>query len=382
VRARNNRRDNGPAAAVELDDLPDPAALAVDQLLTELAGVTDATVTVYRILSGTEQRGSRAPVEYLCKYPAEGFSLDVLRDAHGGGDFRLYINAGDGQIIRKLSVSVVRAPPAPAPAPAAAAPGVDLVAALREGFAQQAQLLREALRPPPPAIDMPALLTATARMITELRGAVAPPAAAAAPAPDMLGRMDSLLSIFQKGLDIGREAASPDEGGIMGLVKELIKSPLIDAAAKQIATGGAVPLANPAPAVTAAAPARPAPIPNAPGVPGAPTQGEQMRFYLAQLVRKAHDNADPTLYAAYIVDNVPEPIVRGFIERADWFEELTRVHPPVANYRAWFEELHAALIEELTPDMSVDTNAGLTDPPGASNTAPDDASGSAADQPG
>jgi hypothetical protein len=363
VRAqRNSRRDGAASAAtVEIDQLPDPAALAVDSLLAEL-GATDATVTVYRILAGSEQRGSRAPIEYLCKYPAEGFSLDVLRDSHDGGDFRLYINSGDGQIVKKLSVSVVRKQTAAIPAaPQAAPPGGDVVAVLREGFAQQAQLLREALRPAP-ALDLPALMTAAANMITTLRTVAQPAQALPAPAPDLLGRMDAMLSIFQKGLDIGRESAGGEDGGILSFARDLIRSPLAEAAAKQLAAGAAPVAAapNPAPALPAAA--RPA--------PRQPTAEEQMKFYLAQLIREADQDADPVIIAAYILDKAPPAMVRSWTDRADWFDELCRHDPRVANYREWFEELHADLVQQRAA-MSVDTNAGLTGDPDGGTSAPD-----------
>src|SRR5882672_7225311 len=76
-----------PAATQALDELPDerpPGADALSVLMDELAGVGTGSVTVYRA-------GRNQQLGYLFKCSPEAFSLDELRDVHGGGEFRVFV---------------------------------------------------------------------------------------------------------------------------------------------------------------------------------------------------------------------------------------------------------------------------------------------------
>jgi hypothetical protein len=369
------------AAAADEDDLElpaeqglpaDPTSLSIDELLTDLAGSSDAVVNVYR-LRKTAERGQSA-YEYVAKYPVEMFTLDQLRDDHDGGDFRLFINRGR-DVIRRMRVSVAMkkaAPPGAAVAPVVggAAPGLEaLAAAMREGFAMMVRELA-AVRAAP-AVDVPALITAAGNMVQTLSAArpQAPPVAA--PPPDPVSRLEGMLTLFQKGVELGREANSPEDPGIFGMIRELLHSPLTEAAVREITARQSAPLAAPpapAPGVT---------VPPLAAVPPAPPRqangGHAMNpwgFYIGQLVEKASVGADPSLYADLILDNVKPHELREKVDRPDWFEWICSLQPNAIHYRGWFDALHAELslgLAERLAATNVDSRGQAAD-----GQAPDD----------
>lgn len=75
------------------------------------------------------------------------------------------------------------------------------------------------------------------------------------------------------------------------------------------------------------------------------------RDNLAALIYQAGRNKDPGLYASVMLDNIPpglDPaLLKGFIERPDWWAQLTQFAPGVAPYPAWFEEFREAVLEIL-----------------------------------
>lgn len=357
--------------------MPDPGAASLDALLADLEGAGNTVVTVYRVRKN--ERGGAPALVYVRKYPIDNFSLDTLRDDLKGGEFRLYIHQ-NGAFLKTVQLNVEAPEVAPAP-PSFSGTGLEqLAAAMREGFAQQSQLLREAMRPAQPAVDMPALVTAVGTMIQAMRTAVPSPAPVAlpSPAPSVLENFDKMLGLFQRGLEIGRESATPDEGGMMGMMREVIRT-FGPAAVEAVRTGqGAAvqlpPGATVPPLAAPAAQPQPAPVAAANGAAQPQPEKDMRAFYLGQLVKKAAADADPSLYAAWILDNVPADVVEQFTGRADWFEELERAQPQVTQYRSWFEELHGELVQQLAEiraDLTAQQGGGIPAGDASGSPAPD-----------
>ena len=76
-----------------------------------------------------------------------------------------------------------------------------------------------------------------------------------------------------------------------------------------------------------------------------------LRDNLQALIYQAGRNKDPGLYASVMLDNLPpgtDPaLLKGFIERADWWAQLQTFAPGVTPYPAWFAEFREAVIEIL-----------------------------------
>jgi hypothetical protein len=108
----------------------------------------------------------------------------------------------------------------------------------------------------------------------------------------------------------------------------------------------------PSPVVSSAAP--PSPPVGAPPANGGSPVGvvsflPWLRDNLQALIYQAGRNKDPGLYASVMLDNLPpgtDPaLLKGFIERADWWTQLQQFAPGVTPYPAWFAEFREAVIE-------------------------------------
>lgn len=365
----------------QLDPSGDPADVALSAMMSELAGTADAKVTAYRYKKNE-------PLSYLFKCHPEAFSLDELRDKYNGGEFKLYI-ARDGGLWRTMVISVE--PPARITHEMGGPPAnADITIAMREGFERQAKQLSDAiaaLRPTQPALDIPALLMSATSMITALRQASEPshpPAPAPAP-PTPQASIESMISLLQKGVELGRDitpgAAGPaGDAGFIGLIRDLIRSPMLGTVleAARAQTAAAVPIPAPPPRATQPAPAAvavPTPQPSA-GV--VMLTEPQLRWIAQQLVPKARNNSNPGLYAEYILDNAPPGQVRAFVLQPDAIEQLVRVNPEVQIYRQWFDALRLALLQML----ETEGDTGLTTQDARVNGTGDAARSDAADVPG
>lgn len=327
---------------------------SIASLMAELGGVEGSRCTVYRL------RANQPQVYVFACAPHE-FSLDNLRDKYNGGEFRIFVTRpGHTGVWRNLRVCVEeRAPGAVPPASDA------VVSVMREGFALQAKAMdamAQRLAAPsgePVSMatilrELPALITAAAAALTALR----PPVVAAPPASGMNdGRAIDLLL---KGVDLARElparGGGDDDNSLMGMLRELMRSPMLGQA--MAATMAQQPrlAAPPTPPVQQMRPQQPqqpqpqpvqqppAPEPATPGE----TQVSMLTYYLGVLVAKARDGADPTLYAELVMDNLPDESLRVLLARQpDTVTALAGDHPGVGEHRAWFEQLVATIRETV-----------------------------------
>ena len=341
----------------EIDDIPTPisefndaiaAGEAPDSYLMRVLGqlgeqADQATVRLYRI----DNASKRGEEEYLRKYPVQEFDIDVVQDQWGGGRFRVRVYNPNGKLISCPIIKLFGPPKVPKdtgqnghdvlPAPtitaadiAAAVAAVMPRAPSREETLRELQVYAEIFRP------------------------------AAAPA----AQPANLFEIFFKGLEFGKEiiaSSTPDPSGNRVFEK------MIDSFGPAIMQ--AVAAAQAAPAVvkqTAPAVAR---IPldpaanaaPAPAAPAEPSEDEvlkmlQIKMGVSMLVEQAKRSGDLTLYADWVLDNVPEDQVRELLQAPDWFDRLSAINPEVRTNRVWFESLRAE-VEKALADGPVDESA-------------------------
>lgn len=335
-----------PAPAADVTDVPadtreeDAPVDSLQAMLAELGGATSAAITVYRAERGQKQ-------QYVYKCSPDEFSLDVLRDKYNGGNFRLYISK-NGVLYKNVEVAVE---PRHATSEAAPSDAVALAAAMREGFERQSAALAAALRtlaaPPPPSpfagINIPEAITAFSALLGVLR----PPPVPAPPPPDPSAHINMLL----QGIELAKELKGDSEGepSVMGLLRDLIKSPL---AAQAIAATAA---AQPAPVSHGQLPKpagqrpQPGPQPTVPPIatpstaqPTQPQGPNMLAHYLGILCTKAAEGSDATLYADLVLDSVPEDQLRAIMYghgHASTIDALIAMRPDVAAHREWFQGL-------------------------------------------
>jgi hypothetical protein len=220
---------------------------------------------------------------------------------------------------------------------------------MREGQQKQTELLLTALQTQrAPAVDPAGMLTALVTAMATMQKMMAPPAPAiVAPPPDNgLKAADLIL----KGVELAKELGSNDGGaGPLDLLRDLFRSPFLAelAAQSQRVAVSAPRAAPPGARLTGAAPApaTPAPVPQ----PPAATDEEIMfKSYVGAMVDRAARGSDPGLYAEYIVDNVPGPIITSWLAREDLIGYLTGMDSRVADHRQWFEDLREEINALLT----------------------------------
>lgn len=335
-----------------------PPVDSLSEMLASLQGATSSRITVYRVVKNQ-------PQSYVFECDPASFSLDDLRDKYNGGEFRLYVSK-DGRLFKNMRV-VVEPKQMPHVDHMPNATGMaDVLAVMRDGFAAQAAALRDALaaaqaRPvssPFSGMDIPAIITAISGAVAALR----PPTPAT---PDTSKAID----MFMQGLQLARELrddAAPADNSIGGMLRDVLKSPIV-AAAVQTAVQPQVPpqparLPNPA-----AATPQPAPVSHAKPAAPQPTpqpENQVLSYYLGFLVGKAKIGSDPSLYAELVLDNIPDEQLTPMLQRGDaLIDDLVAIHAPVAEHREWFFKLLAEINALLEPG----DEGGEVEQPGATN---------------
>ncbi len=345
------RDDDDHPSASPADEVPaGPAPVdSLSEMMSGLQGANTARIHVYRIVKNQ-------PPAYVFECDPTTFSLDDLRDKYNGGEFRLYIMK-DSRLWRNMRVLVE--PKSTFPSADHAPPSAhvaDMVSLMRDSLAQQTTMIRDMLASRPPAaspfagMDLPAIITAVAAAVTALRP---PPAPVAPPAPDTT---DKMLDMFTRGLEIATSLPSRGEEGIGGLLRDVLKSPILATAVQAASQPQPGPqqqrqpqqaLPNPSPSVSHAK--------TDPQSINLPQQEENkvLSYYLGFLVGKAQTEADPSLYAELVLDNVPDAQLTPMLARGDQLiDDLVAVHPPVAQHREWFVSLIKEINELLAPESS------------------------------
>jgi len=351
------------AGAATDDEVPAgrPPVDSLSEMLASLQGATTSRITVYRVVKNQ-------PQSYVFETDPAGFSLDDLRDKYNGGEFRLYVSK-DGRLFKNMRVVVEpKQMPHLAEHMAPANGMSDVLAVMRDGFAAQAAALREAMAASRPAspfsmMDIPAIITSIAGAVTALRPPAPPPVAGES--------ASKAIDMFMQGLQLARELredSGPVDNSIGGMLRDVLKSPIVAAAVQSAAQTQQPqqpprlpnPAAQPNPAqVSHAKPAAPQPT--------AQPENQVLTYYLGFLVGKAKTGADPSLYAELVLDNVPDAQLTPMLQRGDaLIDDLIGLHPPVGEHREWFVALLKEVNELLEP---VDEEPGVVDNAGVSNAA-------------
>jgi hypothetical protein len=345
-------------------DSPDIDSLQV--MMSELGGADNARVTVHRV-------NKNRTMSYVFACTPDEFSLDTLRDQYGGGDFRLYITK-NGQLIKggNRPISVEPRQQQQAPQEAAPSSGVaEMLAMIREMQAVQLASMQRAAAPANPlaGIDLPAVITAIAAAVTALRP---PPAPALPPPPPPVDNSDRAINMLLKGIELAKDLGAGGGGGessLMDVARDLMKSPMLAAVVQASAASPPRP-AQPRPPQNVSHAKLPAPNGSSqtpqpgqqpmqaaptPEQPPQQTRENVIAGYLAILVQKATEGADPQLYAAMILDNVDDETIISMLERKPTaVDALIADCPTVATQRQWFEDLVSIIKSAYEDDDEAD----------------------------
>ncbi len=316
------------------DDVLETGAVdELSQVLGELESSGSGTVKVERLREGKRP-------EFVGELSPSGFSLGLLQDRFGGGEYALTVLDGARRYVKRATVSV--AAPLKTLVPAVAeSSAIDKLAEAMEKQSQMIGLLvmqgRQASAPAP-AVDPQAMRRQFLEEMQLMKGILGGGGQSVGP--------DKVLELVMKGMEIAKETAGGKGGWEDVAFKALdtFGEPL--SLLMQSTAANAPPVTNVPGAAPALAGTQPAPQ---------PSKVNSMLQYLDFLVKKAAVGSDPTLYAELVLDNVPEHLVRQFLAEGDPVAKLARFDSRVSLHAQWFRDLGKACTEALNAD---DAGAG------------------------
>jgi hypothetical protein len=326
---------------MEEEDLPEDMALA--NLLSDLGGTSNASVSVYR-----QNAGGHRDITYLTECAPSEFSLSRLQNEFEGGTFRIHVRSG-GRLLANREVKV-------------AAPVRNQVADQSVAFApiqRQIDTLTEAVRAmvemqraPVAPVESRADMLKELLVMKELFGT-----APAARAPDPLDQLDKIIGVHTRLSEMTGGAGGAVKPDGMTVMIEALKSfgPGIAAAMAQRA---AMAPAQVYPMQTEVAQVQQGP---APALSQEPENQERAMFhyYLNMLIADAEADTDPAGYAHIIVNKMSDEQINGLLKSDDWFKNLCAINEKALPYSEWFSELRDMVFELLTAQKATDTSSGI-----------------------
>lgn len=202
---------------------------------------------------------------------------------------------------------------------------------------------------PAPAPTMPEMMEGLAKL-----KALAPEQTT-----DPLDRALKLLDV------IADKAPSGGESGWIDLAREAIKAvapsiaPMIEA---KLSQSGAMPALNAPVSSTVPVAAQITARGVSSNLEDAPVLGLMhlipwLQEQMTMALQKAERASDPEFIAERILDDLPERVdlaqLLGFIERPDWFQQLSRLDARVHQHVTWFEIMRVALIRGLREELNM-----------------------------
>lgn len=334
---------------IDADSLDDLSAEEQDALkaVLELEGAEDAKWKVFRIppLAPGKTAG------YCDTLTSSEMTMEELRARLGRGKYRIQGTRSNGTYISQKTIDI--ASDAPSTAVAVVQPNStnDALTKFFEAQEKSAERRREMIM-----VALPAAIAALPAILQSFRGsnsttdAVTLLAGLKQLTPEPPKQPDMTEFMF-KILDFVKKLPSDKGGsGFMDVVKDGITelAPLLI----QKLQGGTNPVtvALPSPALAPTS----QPLSESATTQESPEMLQMLRLanwakqILAQLTIKAAKNADPGLYADWVLDNVPDGVniheFAKYLSNPDWWQYLQQFSPGVAPYQVWFEQFRAELI--------------------------------------
>jgi hypothetical protein len=307
---------------------------------------------VWRVLK------DKADMAFLFK----GFLSDLpimerLRDEYDGGKFHIQVYRNKKRY-RRVSVTV-EAPKKSYVPPAQKNETAEILRAIADQQSAMHKQLVDTLMqvagkpatPQPSQMDMMMGMVALMKGMKDIVGAPAP----APMVHDM--NPDKYMDLFIRGMELGKDSGGSASGSnLIDVLRDTVKALPTLASMTQ----PTMPRPAPAPAPPSTVPRMDAPA-TPPVSPPAPEDSMTIsdmiiKQNLGKLIEKAEADSDPTLYGDFIIDNVPEKMVREYILKENIVEELGKLDPRVLQHREWFLELRNHIYEVLTaPEEESDT---------------------------
>lgn len=345
-----------PPSAPTPAPMPEPPS-ATDSIEAIISGLpSTSSMTVYRA-------DPNQPLEQLFQCHPSTFDLASLAKEHGGGRYRLYFVV-DGKPYTNRTVVVPKTKVDGASGESGAVLDV-----IREGFRHQSEAmlkLAESLRhPPPQAMTMAEMMAGVSGMIASLRDVMRPDHAVpvAPSAPDSIG--EKAVELIMKGVTLAqsfRNGEGGEERGLVGVLGDLMKSPMVEAAFKAAVARPVVRAAPTAPTAHAAST-----VPAVIEVKSLPPEAQMLKYALGRVLAWAESGLAPELAADAVLDQVSPALLKDLLATPDPVAFLAQLEPKVSEHSQWFSDvlahLKAIVAEESEPEVSTHSEPTTGEPP-------------------
>jgi len=285
--------------------------------------------------------------EYLDRFVASEFNLDMLKSRYGAGKYKInvYHGGGLGLATRKV-INIAKDPNAvpPVTATVAPAPATDLTPILQtmqQGFEKMIGIMVQSQQKPQSREEMLREMMLMKEMFT--------PATPAAPP------QQGLLEALKLGMEMANNGAGGDSNNAW-------VGKMIDQFGPLLAPAVAATLTPAAPAVLQVNPTSrlPSPRPDAAVVQTQPIEEENpvniiVVQYLNMLKQAADKKADVGEYADSILASIPASSVtdiENLLRPADWREQVKKHTQAVEQYPEWFGALRDTLLMYIDEDKA------------------------------
>lgn len=356
----------------------------VDNVLAEIGQETQAAITVKRTKYANGKPCPRE--EFIYKTTPSAFDIEDLRDAYGGGEFRLYISR-NGKLWRNLPVAIA------APIKSQEPPrqdNSDMKEFMREMSqrmeSQQNQMLQMVMtvlqsqqNAPQSGTDPMQMMNAMMQNMMSMKDFLGLQGGGAS-GTSAKEQMEYLM----KGIELARELNSGEssDDNAFSLLKETLKtfggpiSKMVESTQQKI---DAQTTMTPAPSRSSQGNgvAASSSAPSAAVQPGQSSGNEPdkmamaLKPHLQFLKVQAAKNKDPAFYAEVILDQIPDAYFAQFVDylsNPDLVDRLVKVDPQVQAFRGWFESLRQNIVQILNEDAEsseVDSDSAGADTSGS-----------------
>lgn len=352
----------------ELDDEERDAVAA----MLELQGAQTATWSVYRLPPSHDPKNK--PIGFCDTLVSSELSNKEIQTRFGRGKYRIQGFRADRTFLKSITITIATDPPTPPAQPAGGAAATDIVSLLNARDEKSAKRLDVAL-----SLGIPALTAVITAWIASSRGndrnstkdAVELLAGLKAITPEPPKQTDT-TEVLLKALDFFRESSDKGKDGSNWL--DLARDGLSQIG-NLIAGKAQAPATRPMQLLSR-------PDQNTPGQPVLYDGESQMRNMvswaqktLAYLIKKASKNADTSLYADLLLDEVPDGVDIGqfiqYLNAPSWWQTLQQFDKNVAPYEGWFASFRDDLIasyEEQVGPLTPETKEPAAQSPPSTET--------------
>lgn len=331
------------AQVIELQRDDDDGATALDAVLSELGGIDNGRVGVYRIdrAGGLEYVATLTPDEVQ----GEASLLEAIRRDYGGGSYRIHVRDAAGLIAnRRVSIAERKAPP-PDAVP-------NMVTAMMERMQAQTERIVQALtvnqRPAVSEADAEEKVLARMQTMANILGT-------RSSGIDTSVVMETLSQGIELGKQLSGAAGGQDSTG--AVMAESLKAFTAMMLAQQRA-----PVRRPVPVPArqvAAVPPQAVPQPEGPATTAEDGADElaAMRTLLQVVMTGARRESDPELYAELVADQLGVEGVAELLRMPDPVGMLVQLEPEADEHRTWLQGLAQALRELQDEQRAADGDA-------------------------